>query len=186
MTSAQIATPANASPGERPTSVHLIDLENHVFATDHKATVRDVANWWEFYCNEVLGIGPNDVVFLGVSVKNLWMKKAIPWRKNLFWVVGHAGPNGADQAILASVYPPHAALTYRRAVVVSGDGAFINFAVRAKQAGMIVQVVAVEGNLHPNLAKAASIRTTIRRTSRRQKEINTSRLEAVHAATFAA
>lgn len=170
----------------RPRTVHMVDAENHVFAFGRKACLDDVAAWWHLYRSEMVGIGPDDIVYIGISVKNRWMKKAIPLGKNVFWAIGHSGPHGAEQALLASVYPPHAALTYDRVCIVSGDGAFVNFANKCGENGMTVQVVAVEGAMHPNLAAAATVRTTLRRVRRSQHARAVAAIQAIRAASIAA
>lgn len=180
-------SPSCAAPGSvRPRTIHLVDAENHVFAFQRKAGVDDVATWWRLYRNEMVGIGPDDTVYIGVSVKNRWMKKAIPLGRNVFWAIGHAGPNGAEQALLASVYPAHAALRYDRVCIVSGDGAFVNFANRCSENGMTVQVVSVEGTTHPNLAAAATVHTTLRRVRRSQRACSVAAVQAIHGASIAA
>ena len=178
--------PSDADHPRNPRTIHIVDLENHIFAFDRKACLDDVATWWSLYRNEILGIADNDVVYIGVSVKNRWMKKAIPPRKNLFWAIGHAGPHGAEQALLASVYPPHLAQKFDRVCIASGDGAFTNFAKQCIANGITVRATCFEGSLNPNLAAAASVRTTVRRVRRSQHARALSAVHAVHAARIAA
>lgn len=165
---------------------HVIDLENQLFGLDHKVTEDVVVKWWGLYRQQAVGIGPTDVVYVGVSERNRWMLRALRDTK-VRSKIGHSGPDGADLALLASVWVPHlVSRGIEKLVLATGDHLFAPLAVDARAHGLQVQIVASHLDVSAELKNAASIHTTIRSTSRAQVRRNLSAMQSVHAATLAA
>lgn len=177
--------PAAPGPRRLPT-VHAIDLENQLVRRGRKVTTNDVARWWSVYRNEAVGVAPGDLVFIGVSVHTTREFRPAFAGEKVMWRIGHSGPDGADLALLSSIYAPQLASRFERLVIASGDHIFAPLARHAREVGMHVHLVTGEAGVSGELAAVASIRTTIRTVSRAQQARTRSAIHLVHAAAVAA
>lgn len=165
-------------------SLHLIDLENHVAIKGRKVTDEDIKSWWSIYKQHF--VRPGDLVMVGVSPRTArWLKAFAGDRIQAR--IGHTGPDGADDALLASVYVPDIAARFGRWVIASGDGAFTGLAKQGGQRGVRVQLVTTGDSwVSPKLAAAASLHSRIRLAPRLQQQRTLASIRTVHAASAAA
>jgi len=165
-------------------TLHLIDLENHLAIKGRKITEQDAKSWWSIYKQHFVRSG--DLVLVGVSPRtSRWLKAFAGDRVQTR--IGHTGPDGADDALLASVYVPDMAERFARWVIASGDGAFTGLAKQGSQRGVRIHLVTTGDSwIAPKLAAAATLRSKIRLTPRTQRERNLASIHAVHAASAAA
>ena len=106
-------------------ALHLVDLENHLAIKGRKITEEDVKSWWSIYKQHF--VRPGDLVMVGVSPRtSRWLRAFAGDRVQTR--IGHTGPDGADDALLASVYVPDMAEKFGRWIIASGDGAFTGLA----------------------------------------------------------
>ena len=116
-------------------ALHLIDLENQLCGNVTPNGCRDFYTAYQ----ELQLLGPIDHVIVGIAPQNLADTFALPsgWRR----VVGPAGTQSADLAILEAEPPPAALATYDELVLASSDGGFLDLVLRAKAAGLKVTIV---------------------------------------------
>ncbi|WP_125131168.1 NYN domain-containing protein [Microbacterium sp. 10M-3C3] len=170
----------------RVRTVHAIDLENQLVTRGRRMTTADAARWWAVYRDEAVGVGPDDLVFVGVSVHTTRELRPAFEGDRVMWRIGHAGPDGADLALLSALYAPQFAGKYRRLVIASGDHIFAPLARHAREVGMKVQLVHGRNGVSSELAALASTRTTIRPVARSQEARALSAIRLVHTAATAA
>ena len=76
----------------RVRTVHAIDLENQLVTRGRRMTTVDAARWWAVYRDEAVGVGPDDLVFVGVSVHTTRELRPAFEGDRVMWRIGHAGP----------------------------------------------------------------------------------------------
>lgn len=167
-------------------TVHAIDLENQLVMRGRRLTTADATRWWSVYRNEAVGVGPDDLVFVGVSVHTTRELRPAFEGDRVMWRIGHAGPDGADLALLSALYAPQFAAKYQRLVIASGDHIFAPLARHARELGMKVHLVHTANGVSSELAALAATRTTIRTVARSQRVRALSAIRLVHAAAVAA
>lgn len=165
-------------------ALHLIDLENHLVIKGRKVTDEDIKSWWSIYKQHF--VHPGDLVMVGVSPRTTrWLKAFAGDRIQAR--IGHTGPDGADDALLASVYIPDMAARFGRWVIASGDGAFTGLAKQGGRRGVRIQLVTTGDSwIAPKLAAAANLHSKIRLAPRLQQQRTLASIRAVHAASAAA
>lgn len=181
-----------ASLGSRRRRYILVDIENPTRGA--KATGEEVARFWEILKQEAPGIAPHDHVVVGASRRVARKYRAMITGPNVKWVIGADAPDGADRALLAAIDLYQVARDYDEVVIVSGDHAFIDLAVRAKSRGLSVQVVTAEqpggrSMLARGLADAADTRTLVRLAPLKRTVANLTPMIAarrIHSASIAA
>ena len=154
-----------ASLATRKRRYVLFDVENPTRGA--KATIVQVAEFWNVLTRQAPGIAPHDHVVVGASRRVVRKYRAAVHGTNVKWVVGADAPDGADRALLAAIDLRRVARAYDELVIISGDHAFAGLARQAKQAGLTVQVITAE---HPHersmlsreLAAVADTHTRIR------------------------
>lgn len=128
-------TPATYPVRTSHRRLHLIDIENEVEGHVTPETCREFLT-----CYTRLGIlGPQDHIVVGVSPVTLTHTFVLPagWRR----VMGPRGPQSADLALLAAEPATGNLTTYTELVIASADGGFLDLALRAKHAGLMLTVV---------------------------------------------
>ena len=159
-----------AAPPCRPAVLHAIDIENQLVSKGRKLTLDDVKAWVEVYWNQGPGVREGDLVIVAVSPRSMWMLKAFTG-KRIRAVIGHTGPDGADEALLAAIYVPDMSAQYAEWNIGSGDGAFTGLATQAAKRGVFVRMVTTGDTLiAPKLRRAVHVYTRIRTTSRTQTQ----------------
>lgn len=165
-------------------TLHIIDLENHLSIAGRKISEDDVKSWYELY--ERHFVGPRDLVIVGVSPKTSRWLRAFAG-KRVQSRIGHTGPDGADDILLASIYVPDMADRYRQWNVASGDGAFTGIVRQASQRGVFVRLVTTgDTRIAPKLWAASAVHSKIRLTSRSTTLRNAAAIRGVYEATVAA
>lgn len=113
----------------------MVDIENQVCGRVTPAACRDFHSAYS-----ALGlVGPSDHVIVGVSPESLADTFTLPsgWRR----VLGPAGSQSADLAILEAEPSLAALQTYDELILASSDGGFLDLVLRAKAAGLQVTIV---------------------------------------------
>lgn len=147
----------------------LCDPENEVGGADASAAV--ARRFFQVFFAEVIGFQRGDQVIAGVShhAAKRWMFDLMDLP--IQWRLG-SGPDGAEQAVLASVDLAHAASAgFGRCIVASGDGAFVSAAREARELGMQVHLVTGRGRVSRALRAACPTHSRIREFRREANRI---------------
>ena len=172
------------SEHDNTSTLHLIDLENHLSIKGRKITEDDAKKWWSVYKQHFVRRG--DLVMVGVSPRTARWLKAFNGDR-IQARIGHTGPDGADDALLASVYVPDMAERFGRWNIVSGDGAFTGLARQGERRGVRVHLITTgDTGVAPKLAAAATLHSKIRLSPRSKQKRNATVMHAIHAASVAA
>lgn len=117
-------------------TLHLLDVENLVGGVG--AGIEAVAPALAAY-RRTVEIGPDDHVVLGTGTELAFAAKAA-WPGTLLRI--GKGVDGADRALLSTLYPEFIASHYHRLVVGSGDHAFAPLVadLRARRVAVLVVV----------------------------------------------
>lgn len=143
----------------------LVDIEN--LTQGGKSTREEAARIWGTLHGELLGITDRDHVVVGAALGVHRKYRSVVQGLSTKWVLGAAGPDGADRALLTAIDIVRVARNYDELVIASGDHAFVALAAHATQLGLSVHVVHVENSgqrtsLARDLAEVATARTLIR------------------------
>jgi hypothetical protein len=145
-------TPRHLAHAHKPArAVHLIDIENLVRgkAGDERLVVAALSAYQTTHPRKV------DTLVLGVAARSHRLlnelrqrpRKGRGWAFNFTIVVGHNGPDGADEALLTALEllrrrSPPLIEDYTQVVFASGDGAFVDVAAELQGDGLsVVHVV---------------------------------------------
>ena len=171
----------------------LVDIEN--LTQGAQASCAEVGQLWATLQNKALGITHRDHVVVGAALGVHRKYRTAIHSAQTKWVVGTAGPDGADRALIAAIDIARVAREFDELVIASGDHAFAELAGRALQLGMRVHVVYAENRgqrtaLAGQLFELADTRTLIRSDlrihtqSKRDANSVTARwLRCIHAAS---
>lgn len=119
-----------------PRTFHIVGIENIAWDAPRSLDTQRCRDCWQAY-REAVALQPEDGVLLGCCrATALCVGLGIPTGRQ--FVVGHNGPDGADQAILAAVDLDHIARRYQRVVIASGDAAFTWVAQALRERGLLV------------------------------------------------
>ncbi len=160
----------------------LVDIEN--LTRGARANVSELEVFWRSFVLDMPGVDARDHVVVGAARRVARRYRPLVRGKNVKWVVGHDGADGADEAMLAAIDLHRASRNFDELVIASGDHAFAPLASRARLAGMRVHVVIAE---HPGgrspLARAlgveASAIASVPSVTRLQAEANRAAIRAV-------
>lgn len=170
-----IAAPESPAPaseqftqsfGSRKRRYFLVDIENPTRGA--KATCEEVSVLWNILKQQAPGIASHDHVVVGASRRVARKYRPAIHGANVRWVIGANAPDAADRALLGAIDLRRVARDYDELVIVSGDHVFADLALRAKQAGLSVQIITAEYavQLRPMLARelaaAADTHTRVR------------------------
>lgn len=149
----------------------IVDIE--CLTHGAKATPAEVAKLWAILRTEAPGITPRDRVLVGAARRVARRYKPAINAPNIRWVVAADVKDGADRALLTAFDLWNTARNFDELVICSGDGnAFTELAVRAKRAGLSVQVVTTQSPrggrplLSRKLGGAADTHTLVRLRAR--------------------
>jgi hypothetical protein len=152
-----------ATPEAAPRRYVLVDIEN---LTAGNATRKEVKALWDILAQKSPGMTTKDHVVVGA---NRYVAKKFSTTivgSNIKWVVGAEGPDGADRALLAACNLHQIAKTCSELIIMSGDHAFTELALRAKKLGLRTHVVTTKrmdgsSSLSRGLAAAADVTTIV-------------------------
>jgi hypothetical protein len=141
----------------------LVDIENLIAG---HATRDEAKALWGILAQETPGITAKDHVVIG---GNRYVAKKFSTTiagSNIKWVVGAEGPDGTDRALLAACNLHQIAKAYSELIIMSGDHAFTELALRAQTLGLRTHVVTTkrmnrQSSLSRQLAAAADVTTTV-------------------------
>lgn len=176
-TSLELADRPSMTAQSRPRTVHVIDFESGVGGGS--ASSEEIQQYWNIYRHEAVGIGPRDLVLVGVAERTARKFRSSVHDKSIKWRIGDDGPDGADHALLDAVKVQHIARRYDRLVIASRDHIFAPLAREARALGMTVHIVVGETKVSRELKAAAGTLTTIRTHSRTQALDNLAKIRQV-------
>lgn len=156
----------NATPQLAPwvpanRALHLIDIENLVGRDLRSADLAEFA-WAALQYLLRVPLGDTDHLIVACNPANaIAAHQALPHAR---LVVGH-GRDGADLALLGAVAWEEIPAHYQRVIVGSGDGIFTDRVAELVRAGVVVNVVGLQGTISTRLGRAATRVTGIPRSN---------------------
>jgi hypothetical protein len=139
--------------------LHLLDLEN--LLRDPDATAQDVIRFWEIYTGTAIPIGAADQILVATGIhlaKTAWF--VLPAHRIQWRVRG--GVDGADRVLLDACNLPHTADRFDELVTGTGDHAFTDLAIAARNLGLRTHQVIGRGRPSRTLMNACPTRTWLR------------------------
>lgn len=150
------ATRADVLPAQGGRRLHLLDLENLL---DGQVSAARVRTLWQIY-TDTFDLGPSDIVVAACAEKRAGeVLFALP--PSVRVVLGHDGPDGADQALMDAIDAPHQAARFDQVIIGSRDHAFVPMATQFVAGGCPVTLFAPRRFLSAALRMVASTRITL-------------------------